>query len=293
MPIDPSSDPSRAYKPFATAPLGYTPSQAVPIGRAVEYAVAIVNRSGGVLGRLPAPWGINHLTTAFLSNWHRATFPSFKECLTFSTQEAASTGKILIPRGGSYRIVIDFEDSKDSWAEWPFREMERCRAELKAVPEYARLTISAYVPQAYLILGENSPLMPARIEMLRSFAAPFDEISPCLYYHEEDDLTPTVTVPGSEPRPSLYKQHRTMAAWAKYLAPGKPLSPCVWWFVEHKGYQLCTRDQFWKVQVAGALSVPNTRAVILWGDLAPKQPGETESQELRIFDAGARPILAR
>lgn len=283
-PSNPSGDPSPSYKPFATAPLAYKPATAVSIGRAVEYATAIVNRSGGVLARLPAPWGVNFQTTRFLTNWHRATFPSFKECLTYDATEAARTGKILIPNIGPYRIVIDFEDDKDSWAEWPFREMERCRVEIKAA--YPHLTISAYVPQAYLILGENSPLMPARIEMLRTFAIPFDEISPCLYYHEEDDATPTVTVPGAEPRPSLYKQHRTMAAWAKYLAPGKPLSPCVWWFVEHKGYQLCTHDQFWKVQVAGALSVPNTRAIILWGDLA-------NSAELRIFDGGARAVVAR
>lgn len=225
---------------------------------------------------------MNQLTTAFLSNWHRASFPSFKECLTYDQAIAARTGKILIPTTGPYRIVIDFEDDKDSWAEWQFREMERCRSEIKAA--YPHLTVSAYVPQGYLMLDENSPLMPARADMLTEFAKPFDEISPCLYFHDGDDLTPVTASPKAQPRP--YKQFRTMAAWAKYLATGKPLSPCVWWFVEHNGYQLCTHDQFWKVQVAGALSVPNTRAVILWGDLA-------SPAEMRIFDAGARPILAR
>lgn len=286
-PLNPSDSPVPASTPST---LAHGTASGVPTARAVEYATAIVNRSGGVLARLPAPWGVNHLTTAFLTNWHRKTFSpgvvasKFADCLTYDPMIALGTGRILIPKDKPYRIVIDFEDATDSWADWPFVEMEWCRAQLKAA--YPHLTISAYVPQAYLIIGENSPLMPARIEMLRKFAIPFDEISPCLYYHDGDDSTPTVTTPGAEPRPSLYKQSRTMAAWAKYLAPGKPLSPCVWWFVEHKGYTLCNHDQFWRVQVAGALSVPNTKAIILWGDLA-------NGSELRIFDAGARPVLTR
>jgi len=270
--------------PSDLASFPYKPFPAVSTGRSVEYATAISNRSGGFLGHPPAPWGANHQTTAFMTNWHRAVFPSFAEALTIDPFVAVSKRKILIPAQGPYRIVVHFHEERDEWAGWPFREMKLARDEIRAA--YPHLTLSAYVDQAYLIHGENSPLMPSRIAMLEEFAKGWDEISPSLYYHEDDDFTPSTAMPGRVPSPSMYKQHRTMEAWSKYIAPGKPLSPCVGWFVEGRGYRLCTKDQFWKVQVAGALSVPSTRAVILRGSIDIKS-------EIRIFDAGARPIVGR
>jgi len=248
-----------------------------------SYETSIGLQNGARIDPVPAPWGENHATTVFMSNWWRDNFVTPASCITYDKAESLRTGKIYIPRDKPYRLVMNFEDSRDSWAAWPFEEMERYRDEIKKA--YPHLTISAYVAQAYNLLSDSSKFAVSRIEMLRKFASKFDEISPSLYYHETDDVTVDWSKAPGEAVLSMLPQWRVMRVWERSIAPGKPLSPCVWWFVTHRGYKIVTRDQFWKLQVGAARSSPQAKSVILWGNVA-------SLGEQRIFDAGARPVIS-
>lgn len=211
---------------------------------------------------MPHPWGANRATTAFLSGWWDMAFTSPEDCLTHDPADSARSGRILVPKDAPYRIVLNFEHRTNPWDHGQFDRMELYRAKIKA--KHPNLILSAYVYQGRSLLDERASDANKHADMLKRFAEPFDEITPSLYFGRGDDfgLDPTSArgISGSF-------QHRTMRGWAKSLAPGKPLSPSVWWMVKGTGGGLVTRTQFMGFQVGAALSVAATRAVILWGDV--------------------------
>lgn len=233
---------------------------------------------------LPEPWSRNGATTVFMSNWWRDTFKDPEKSVTTDAAEAKRTCKVLIPPAGPFRIVLDFEDFHDGWADWAFIEMERFRAGIKA--KFPHVTISAYLSQGLGISREQVPLAAKHAKKLQDFVAPFDEVTPSLYVNEGDD---SLVDWSSEKniRASLFgtPQFRTMRLWEKNLAPGKRLAPCVWWGVPHKPGRILTRDQFWRVQVGAAISSRATSDAILWGNIA-------NASELATFNAHARQVIA-
>lgn len=229
---------------------------------------------------MPKPWGANRATTAFLSGWWDVTFTSPEDCLTVDPADSARSGRILVPKDAPYRIVLNFEHRTSPWDPAQFNRMEFYRAKIKA--SFPHLIVSAYVYQGRTLLDERSGDAIRHTDMLRRFAEPFDEISPSTYFGRGDDFgidaTSARTLSGSF-------QHRTMRGWSRNLAPGKPLSPCAWWMVKGTGGGLVTREQLWGFQVGAALSVPETRAVLLWGDI-------NGLAEQRLFDS-VRHVIAR
>lgn len=267
------SGPAKPLSPVSVSKVAST--------RPWSYDTSIGLQNGAKIDPIPAPWGFNHAATTFVSNWWRDNFTDPVSCFTHDRAESLRTGKVYIPRDQKYRVVLNFEDARDSWASWPFEEMERYRAAIK--DRFPYLTLSAYVAQGYNLLSDSSRAAISRIDMLRKFSEPFDEITPSLYFHEGDDL-PVNWSKVRDQDLSACPQYRLMRVWERSIAPGKPLSPAVWWFVSHKGYKAVTRDQFWKLQVGAALSSAKLSSVILWGNVR-------DTAEQRIFDAAARPVI--
>jgi len=238
------------------------------------------DKSTPTVDPMPRPWGVNRATTAFLSGWWDVTFTDPADCLTTDPADSARSGRILVPKDAPYRVVLNFEHRTNPWDPAQFARMELYREKIK--DRYPHLIVSAYVYQGRTLLDESAGVAVRHSDMLRRFAEPFDEISPSLYFGRGDDfgIDPTSArgISGSF-------QHRTMRGWARTLAPGKPLSPCVWWMVKGTGGGLVTREQLWGFQVGAALSVAETRAVLMWGDL-------NGLAEQRLFDS-ARFVIAK
>lgn len=253
------------------------PTGAAAIPRTVEFATSIIARSGAADPVMPRPWGANWATTTVLNDWCRRTFGDPLNCLTHDPHEARATGKTLIAAGAPHRLVLNFE-AADPFDPTPFLDMEKFRA--KIAHAFPLVTLSAYLGQAYQLVGETSrdAVKIRAVEMIRTHTRPYHEVSPGLYYN-----------PGDDPVGRLSKQHRMMAAWTHSLAPGKPLSPFVWWYVDHTTTPV-THDQFWKVQVAAAMSSPATRAVVLWGDLDGEAP---QNRDVTVFEAWKAGVLAK
>ena len=260
-----------AARRATAAPTGAT----VAVPRVVEFATAIMVRGAatepwsGLLG----PFGENHATTTVLNNWCAQEFGKKDplHCLTHDPEEARLTGRTLIAARAPHRLVLNFE-AADPFDPTPFLDMEKFRARIAHA--FPLVTLSAYLGQAYQLVGAtstNSVTLKA-VDMIRTHTRPYDEISPGIYYN-----------PGDDPVGRLSKQHRMMAAWTHSLAPGKPLSPFVWWYVDHTT-TLVDVNQFWGVQVAAAMSSLATRAVVLWGDL----PGVAEQ---KVFEEWAGRVL--
>lgn len=264
-----------------SAPVSPVSAKKIPPIRPRSYETSIGLQNGARIDPIPSPWGLNHATTTFLSNWWRDNFTDPVSCFTHDRAESLRTGKVYIPGDQKYRVVLNFEDGRDSWATWPFEEMERYRAAIKE--RFPLLTVSAYVAQGYNLLSDSSRAAISRIEMLRKFSAPFDEITPSLYFHDGDDA-PVDWAKVRDQDLSACPQYRLMRVWERSIAPGKALSPAVWWFVSHKGYKTVTRDQFWKLMVGAAISSAKVSSIILWGNVR-------DTAEQRIFDAAARPII--
>lgn len=249
-------------------------------GREVSYETSISTRGGASVDPMPGPWGQNLESTAYLTTWWHQQFTTPASCLTHDRDESLHEGRILVPTESEYRIVLDFEDRENPWAPWQFREMEKYRAELRS--KYPNITISARLGQVRSLIGDSGKAAADRVDDLRKFVAPFDEVSPVVKIERGDADVKGSVVRSSEIR--KLPQFITMSMWSEVIAGGKPLSPSVSWLVEGSGYRTVTKSQFWRVLVTSAMSSPTTVSVVLRGDVSG-------ADEQRIFDASVRDVV--
>lgn len=256
--------------------------------RTLALHVAINAQAGAVVPALPAPWGPNLHTTAFMSNWHMNAFASGVDAVTTDPEEATRTGRVLITNepGRQCRIVMDFEDFRNSWARWPWLKMEEFRRSIKE--RYPHVLMSVYASQAFFLL-RSAGMTHYRddVVFLMQAVAPFDEVSPPMYVHQGDDAEVDWSAGNATLVAQLRRtaQFRTMRMWADRLASGKPIVPLLWVRLAGSGLRPVSRDQLWKLQLGAAMSIATVRDVVLWDNLA-------NVFEQRLFEREALPLLA-